>query len=185
MWPLHSLCGRHGLKLNRRHGQKRGIEHRVCPLLSLDKLGKLFRARSRPQCPFSSILRAAASFSAMPASVRMQAPSVRHNSRSSPFFSPCSTSIRLFHLKRIADGVAERLVHNRYKRQRSFPASLPTAVRFSAKLARIVGPVFINEPLPDLTSRTITSAPAASFLLMMELTMSGMLATVPVTSRRA
>ena len=40
-------------------------------------------------------------------------------------------------------------------------------------------------PEPVLTSSTITSAPAASFLLRIELTMSGITSTVEVTSRRA
>ena len=45
--------------------------------------------------------------------------------------------------------------------------------------------VRINAPPPVLTSSTIASAPAASFLLIMLEAMSGMLATVPLTSLRA
>ena len=45
--------------------------------------------------------------------------------------------------------------------------------------------VFMNAPRPTLTSRTMPLAPAAIFLLMIELAMSGGLWTVAVTSRRA
>jgi hypothetical protein len=43
----------------------------------------------------------------------------------------------------------------------------------------------MNAPEPVLTSRTITRAPAASFLDMMLLAISGKLGTVAVTSRSA
>ena len=45
--------------------------------------------------------------------------------------------------------------------------------------------VIINAPLPVFTSSTMQSLPAASFLLIMEEAISGMLSTVAVTSRRA
>ena len=45
--------------------------------------------------------------------------------------------------------------------------------------------VRINAPPPVFTSNTMASAPEASFLLMMLDAMSGMLGTVPLTSRRA
>lgn len=45
--------------------------------------------------------------------------------------------------------------------------------------------VFMNAPEPVLTSSRMALAPAASFLLMMEDAMSGMLSTVAVTSRSA
>ena len=64
------------------------------------------------------------------------------------------------------------------------PAIFPIST-ISVASSRASSSVFINEPLPHLTSSTMISAPAASFLDMMLLTMSGMLATVPVTSRRA
>jgi hypothetical protein len=44
---------------------------------------------------------------------------------------------------------------------------------------------FMNAPRPNLTSRTRTSIPSASFLLSMLAQMSGMDSTVAVTSRRA
>ena len=44
---------------------------------------------------------------------------------------------------------------------------------------------FMNAPLPVLTSSTIASEPAASFLLMIDEAMSGRLSTVAVTSRSA
>ena len=43
----------------------------------------------------------------------------------------------------------------------------------------------MKAPLPVLTSRTMPSAPAASFLLIMELAIRDILSTVAVTSRRA
>ena len=45
--------------------------------------------------------------------------------------------------------------------------------------------VFINAPAPVFTSRTIASAPAAIFLLIIELAISGIEFTVAVTSRSA
>ena len=45
--------------------------------------------------------------------------------------------------------------------------------------------VFMNAPLPHFTSKTSVPAPSASFLERIEATMSGIEATVPVTSRRA
>ena len=45
--------------------------------------------------------------------------------------------------------------------------------------------VFMNAPLPHFTSKTSVCAPSASFLERMEATMSGIEATVPVTSRSA
>ena len=45
--------------------------------------------------------------------------------------------------------------------------------------------VFMKAPDPTLTSRTSDPVPSAIFLLMIELAMSGMASTVPVTSRRA
>ena len=45
--------------------------------------------------------------------------------------------------------------------------------------------VFMNAPLPTLTSSTSAPVPSAIFLLMIELAMSGIASTVPVTSRSA
>ena len=45
--------------------------------------------------------------------------------------------------------------------------------------------VFINAPLPVFTSKRIPSFPAASFLLIMDTAIRGMLSTVAVTSRSA
>ena len=44
---------------------------------------------------------------------------------------------------------------------------------------------FMKAPEPTLTSSTSDPVPSAIFLLMMELAMSGIASTVPVTSRRA
>ena len=43
----------------------------------------------------------------------------------------------------------------------------------------------MNAPRPDLTSSTSASMPSAIFLLMIDAVISGMLSTVPVTSRSA
>ena len=45
--------------------------------------------------------------------------------------------------------------------------------------------VFMNAPRPVFTSSTSASIPSAIFLLMIDAVMSGMLSTVPVTSRSA
>ena len=45
--------------------------------------------------------------------------------------------------------------------------------------------VFMNAPPPVLTSSTSPPIPSAIFLLMIDAQMSGMLSTVPVTSRSA
>ncbi len=44
---------------------------------------------------------------------------------------------------------------------------------------------FMNAPVPTLTSSTSAAEPSAIFLLMMELAISGIASTVPVTSRSA
>ena len=45
--------------------------------------------------------------------------------------------------------------------------------------------VFIKAPLPTFTSNKMACAPEANFLLITEDAISGMLSTVPVTSRNA
>ena len=65
-----------------------------------------------------------------------------------------------------------------------FPASAPTSTIVSASLI-LSSSVCMIAPLPLFTSSTIASDPVASFLLRMEPTISGMLSTVLVTSRRA
>ena len=51
--------------------------------------------------------------------------------------------------------------------------------------ARASASVFMNAPRPTFTSSTSPSMPSAIFLLMIDEAMSGMLSTVPVTSRSA
>jgi hypothetical protein len=58
----------------------------------------------------------------------------------------------------------------------------PTMVRASS---RDRSGSFMNAPEPVLTSSTSASAPSAIFLLMIELAISGIDSTVPVTSRSA
>ena len=60
----------------------------------------------------------------------------------------------------------------------------PTATIVRAR-TRASSTVRMNAPEPTFTSRTRASMPSAIFLDMMELAMSGMDETVPVTSRRA
>ncbi|OQC57511.1 MAG: hypothetical protein BWX54_01159 [Verrucomicrobia bacterium ADurb.Bin018] len=62
--------------------------------------------------------------------------------------------------------------------------ALPTR---TMDLARVVASsmVFMNAPVPHLTSNTSESIPSAIFLHMIEAVISGMEATVPVTSRSA
>ena len=64
------------------------------------------------------------------------------------------------------------------------PAFLPSFTISSAKALASFSS-FIKAPLPVFTSSTMASAPAASFLLMMELAIRDILSTVAVTSRRA
>ncbi len=51
--------------------------------------------------------------------------------------------------------------------------------------SRAASTVFMNAPEPTFTSRTSADDPSAIFLLMIELAMSGIDSTVPVTSRSA
>ena len=64
------------------------------------------------------------------------------------------------------------------------PDALPIDTSDSAS-RRESASVFMNAPLPVFTSRTSASMPSAIFLLMIDALMSGMLSTVPVTSRSA
>ena len=64
------------------------------------------------------------------------------------------------------------------------PFLVPMATIFSASFMES-STVFIKAPLPVFTSSKMQSLPAASFLLIIEDAISGMLSTVPVTSRRA
>lgn len=58
----------------------------------------------------------------------------------------------------------------------------PTIVEASSRASSMF---FMNAPVPTLTSRTSEPVPSAIFFDMMELAMSGMASTVPVTSRSA
>jgi len=64
------------------------------------------------------------------------------------------------------------------------PACVPMATIASAT-ARDPARSFMNAPSPVFTSSTSALVPSASFLLMMDEATSGMLSTVPVTSRSA
>ena len=64
------------------------------------------------------------------------------------------------------------------------PAFSPIAtISFASAIESSI--LFINAPLPVFTSRRIQSFPAASFLLMIDTAISGILSTVAVTSRSA
>ena len=64
------------------------------------------------------------------------------------------------------------------------PASLPSSTIVRAN-SRASPRSFMNAPEPTLTSSTRAPVPSAIFLLMIELAISGMDSTVPVTSRSA
>jgi hypothetical protein len=64
------------------------------------------------------------------------------------------------------------------------PCSDPIVTMVRASSRAESRPV-MNAPLPTLTSSTRADVPSAIFLDMIELAMSGMDSTVPVTSRRA
>jgi len=64
------------------------------------------------------------------------------------------------------------------------PWDLPIATIVRARL-RASASVFMNAPLPTLTSSTTAFAPAAIFFDMMLEAMSGIAGTVPVVSRSA
>lgn len=64
------------------------------------------------------------------------------------------------------------------------PLSVPSATMVEAS-SRASSMVFMKAPEPTLTSRTSAPVPSAIFLDMIELAISGMASTVPVTSRSA
>ena len=64
------------------------------------------------------------------------------------------------------------------------PWSAPSATMVRGQLAG-VSTSFMNAPDPTLTSSTSAPVPSAIFLLMIELAISGIASTVPVTSRSA
>ena len=64
------------------------------------------------------------------------------------------------------------------------PDAFPIETSDSAR-RRESASVFMNAPPPVFTSSTSASMPSAIFLLMIDALMSGMLSTVPVTSRSA
>lgn len=64
------------------------------------------------------------------------------------------------------------------------PLSVPSATMVEAS-SRASSMVFMKAPEPTLTSRTSAPVPSAIFLDMIELAISGIASTVPVTSRSA
>lgn len=80
--------------------------------------------------------------------------------------------------------MTQRYVHIGDKAQQRRPARVPMETISRARLMES-SRVFIKAPLPVFTSRTMQSLPAASFLLMMEEAIRGILSTVAVTSLRA
>ena len=64
------------------------------------------------------------------------------------------------------------------------PAWVPMRTMVSAS-SRAGPSVFMNAPLPTLTSRTSAPVPSAIFLLMIDEAINGIASTVPVTSRSA
>ncbi len=64
------------------------------------------------------------------------------------------------------------------------PASVPRPTIVAAS-SRARSTSFMKAPEPTLTSSTSEPVPSAIFLLMIELAISGIASTVPVTSRSA
>lgn len=64
------------------------------------------------------------------------------------------------------------------------PLSVPNSTMVEAS-SRASSIVFMNAPVPTLTSRTSEPVPSAIFFDMIEEAMSGIASTVPVTSRSA
>ena len=132
----------------------------------------------------ASICLAASSPGALPPAASIRLPSVRHNSVKS-------------------SGPFPRRVSMASLTSRAFPTALPRGWSISEITATVLRPAllpmltissasalasfssFMKAPLPVFTSSTMASAPAASFLLMIELAISDILSTVAVTSRRA
>ena len=65
------------------------------------------------------------------------------------------------------------------------PWAVPEVDHRPGQLAGLATADFMNAPEPTLTSSTSAPVPSAIFLLMIELAMSGIASTVPVTSRSA
>ena len=88
------------------------------------------------------------------------------------------------HLDRVADRAAQRDIHPGQQRPGTHAVLLAQGDHRLGELARPLVLV-MNAPLPTLTSRTSALVPSAIFLDMIELAISGMDSTVPVTSRSA
>ena len=84
----------------------------------------------------------------------------------------------------VADGAPERRVHAGDDRLGSDAERAPVATIDRAR-ARALSRSFMKAPCPHFTSSTSALVPSASFLLMIDEEMSGMLSTVAVTSRNA
>ena len=97
----------------------------------------------------------------------------------------CQHVERLLDLDRVAGRETERRAHVGDERD-----GLQTRVGADRDHGRVPAPrrrrrSFMNAPEPTFTSRTRAPVPSAIFLLMIELAMSGIASTVPVTSRSA
>ncbi len=142
---------------------------------------------SRP-APLSSALTsfpcASSTVPAAPPRTSMCAPRSRETSRRSPFVRPARTSIASFTSRALPTCVPRGCSIPVTMAVTGLPASVPIS---TMALASSIAPssVCMMAPLPVLTSRTIASLPAASFLDMIELAISGRLSTVAVTSRSA
>ena len=110
--------------------------------------------------------------------------SASHTSRSAPSHSPRKTAIASFTSRMLPTALPSGVSMSVMSAAVFLPQALPIFT-ISAASSLASADVFMNAPLPTLTSRTMFFEPAASFLLMMLAVMSGMLSTVAVTSRRA
>lgn len=90
----------------------------------------------------------------------------------------------LYNLEGIADVASQRAVHIGDERLHAASHALADLDHGLRKFDGF-GHGLHNAPEPTLTSSRMQPEPAASFLLMIELAISGMQLTVAVTSRRA
>jgi hypothetical protein len=84
----------------------------------------------------------------------------------------------------VAGGAAERRRHVGEQRDRG-DAGVGAEATIVAASSRAASRLFMNAPVPTLTSSTSAPVPSAIFLLMIELAISGIDSTVAVTSRKA
>ena len=127
---------------------------------------------------------ASSTVAARPPAISICAPRVIHNSTKSAGPCPFKVSIASFTSRALPTAHPRGWSMSEITAIVLRPAFLPICT-ISLARAKASSCAFIKAPLPVFTSSTMASAPAASFLLIMELAISDILSTVAVTSRRA